>query len=220
MQDNSDFNGNDNKSDKSGNRPPDNSNNKKILFGVLAFALISTFLMNILMTSFSGSNMFEIEYSDFMTLVDRGAVKNVRIESDRLIIDADISKIELPEGMSKIKQVGEVTFYTGLVGDTELIQNLKDHDVKFSRKVTNSSPIMDFFTSWVMPILFLYAAFYLIMHFAAKRLGGGGLMGVGKSNAKVYMQKETGVTFKDVAGQGEAKESLQEIIDFLHHPDK
>ncbi len=220
MQDNSDFNGNDNKSDKSGNRPPDNSNNKKILFGVLAFALISTFLMNILMTSFSGSNMFEIEYSDFMTLVDRGAVKNVRIESDRLIIDADISKIELPEGMSKIKQVGEVTFYTGLVGDTELIQNLKDHDVKFSRKVTNSSPIMDFFTSWIMPILFLYAAFYLIMHFAAKRLGGGGLMGVGKSNAKVYMQKETGVTFKDVAGQGEAKESLQEIIDFLHHPDK
>ena len=132
MQDNSDFNGNDNKSDKSGNRPPDNSNNKKILFGVLAFALISTFLMNILMTSFSGSNMFEIEYSDFMTLVDRGAVKNVRIESDRLIIDADISKIELPEGMSKIKQVGEVTFYTGLVGDTELIQNLKDHVVKFS----------------------------------------------------------------------------------------
>lgn len=220
MQDNSDFNIDEKKSD-TGGKQPDNSNNKKILFGVLAFALISTFLMNIFMTSFSGTNMFEIDYSDFLTLVEKDAVKSVTIETDRLIIDADISKIDIPEGMNRIKQKGEVIFYTGIVGDTELIQNLREKGVKFSRKINNSSPIIDFFTSWILPVLFLYGAFYLIMNFAMKRIGGGGgLMGVGKSNAKMYMQKETGVTFKDVAGQAEAKESLQEIIDFLHNPDK
>ena len=186
----------------------------------MAFALISTFLLNILTASFSGSNMLEIEYSDFMTLLEKDAVKKVEIQSDRLIINTDISKIDLPESMTRFNRTGEMVFYTGLVGDTELIQKLDEHNVKFSRKVTNSSPIIDFFTSWIMPILFLYIAFSLIMHFAAKKLGGGGLMGVGKSNAKVYMQKETGVTFEDVAGLGESKESLQEIIDFLHNPDK
>lgn len=218
MPNNSDFKRNENKPNK--NNTSNNSNNKKILFGVLAFALISTFLLNILTASFSGSNMLEIEYSDFMTLLEKDAVKKVEIQSDRLIINTDISKIDLPESMTRFNRTGEMVFYTGLVGDTELIQKLDEHNVKFSRKVTNSSPIIDFFTSWIMPILFLYIAFSLIMHFAAKKLGGGGLMGVGKSNAKVYMQKETGVTFEDVAGLGESKESLQEIIDFLHNPDK
>ncbi len=219
MQNDSDFKRNENKQNKDGNQP-NNSNNKKILLGVLAFALVSTFLLNILMTSFSGSNMLEIKYSDFITLLEKDAVKNVEIQNDRLIINTDVSKIDLPEAMNRFNKTSEMVFYTGLVGDTELVKTMKEHNVKFSRKVTNSSPVIDFFTSWIMPILFLYIAFSLIMHFAAKKLGGGGLMGVGKSNAKVYMQKETGVTFKDVAGQEEAKESLQEIIDFLHNPDK
>jgi len=218
MQGNSDYKNNKGNSDKGGNEP--NSNNKKILFGILAFALISTFLMNFVMTSFSGANMLEIDYSEFISLIDKEAVTSVEFETDRLIIHADKSKLELPEAMSGIYDNANIVFYTGLVGDLDLVKTLKEHNIKFSRKVNNSSPIFDFFTSWIMPILFLYIAFSLIMHFAAKKLGGGGIMGVGKSNAKIYMQKETGVTFKDVAGQAEAKESLQEIIDFLHNPDK
>lgn len=215
MQDNPDLKKNsENGGDKSGN-------NKKILMGILAFALISTFFMNFFMSAFSGGNMSEIEYSDFISLVEKDAVNAVEFESDRLIVYADASKAEIPKGISKVYNNGEVVFYTGIVGDLELVGTLKEHNVKFSRKVKNSSPVFDFFMSWIMPILFLYIAFSLIMHFAVKKLGGGGgIMGVGKSNAKVYMQKETGVTFKDVAGQGEAKESLQEIIDFLHNPDK
>ncbi len=215
MQDNPDLKKNsENGGDKSGN-------NKKILMGILAFALISTFFMNFFMSAFSGGNMAEIEYSDFISLVEKDAVNAVEFESDRLIVYADASKTEIPKEISKIYNNGEVIFYTGIVGDLELVGTLKEHNVKFSRKVKNSSPVFDFFMSWIMPILFLYIAFSLIMHFAVKKLGGGGgIMGVGKSNAKVYMQKETGVTFKDVAGQGEAKESLQEIIDFLHNPDK
>ncbi len=215
MQDNPNLNNNKNNPNKNDN----NSNNKRILLGVLAFALISTFLMNFILTSFSGANMLEIKYSDFMGLIDKGAVTEVEIESDRFIIYTDAEKVELPEGMSRTyRNTGNMVFYTGIVGDSELVQSLKDHNIKFTRKVTNSSPIIDFFKSWIMPIIILYISFSLIMRFATKR--GGGIMGVGKSNAKVYMQKETGVTFKDVAGQSEAKESLQEIIDFLHNPDK
>lgn len=219
MQDKNDFPDKNGNSDKNGGQ--NSSNNKKILFGILAFALISTFLMNFLFSSFSGRNMFEIEYSQFLSLVDKDAVKSVEIETDRLIIHADPSKAELPQNVERFfENKSEIIFYTGLVGDYELVNTLKEHNITFARKVTNSSPIIDFFTSWIMPVLFLYLAFSLLMHFAAKKFGGGGIMGVGKSNAKVYMQRETGVTFKDVAGQGEAKESLQEIIDFLHNPDK
>lgn len=219
MQDKNDFPDKNGNSDKNGGQ--NSSNNKKILFGILAFALVSTFLMNFLFSSFSGRNMFEIEYSQFLSLVDKDAVKSVEIETDRLIIHADPSKAELPQNVERFfENKSEIIFYTGLVGDYELVNTLKEHNITFARKVTNSSPIIDFFTSWIMPVLFLYLAFSLLMHFAAKKFGGGGIMGVGKSNAKVYMQRETGVTFKDVAGQGEAKESLQEIIDFLHNPDK
>jgi len=196
------------------------SNNKKILFGILAFALILTFFMNFFLSSFSSGNMIEIEYNEFLSLIDKNAVNSIEIQSDRLIIYSDASKLEKIENYSGIRAKDEVVFYTGLVGDLELVNTLKEHNIRFSRKLTDSSPIFDFFTSWVMPILFLYLIFALIIHFAAKKLGGGGFMGVGKSNAKIYMQKETGVTFKDAAGLGEAKESLQEIIDFLHNPDK
>ena len=109
------------------------------------------------------------------------------------------------------------TYYAGLAPDREIVNRLEAKGVKFAAPVDNSNPIISILTVWVLPMVLMYGLFYLMM----RKVGGrGGLMSIGQSNAKVYIEKKTGVTFDDVAGQEEAKESLQEIVDFLHHPAK
>ncbi|MCL2420292.1 MAG: ATP-dependent zinc metalloprotease FtsH [Defluviitaleaceae bacterium] len=112
-------------------------------------------------------------------------------------------------------------FYTGKVENPELVALLTYHDVEFSAPVSNSNFIVDIILQWVIPILIIYGLAMLLFRSLASRMGGrGGFMSIGQSNAKMYMEKKTGVTFEDVAGQEEAKESLTEIVDFLHNPDK
>lgn len=201
------------------NKDNKGGNNKKIFISILVFALISTFLMNLLTASYAIRSMREVEYSKFLEMIDSKAVKKVEILSDKLVIYADPQKIENNENISKISNSDEIILYTGNVGDPELYKTLKENNIIFYRPIEYNSPFFDFIMSWIIPVLFIYLIFMLFMYFAGKKMGGG-IMGVGKSNAKVYMQKETGVSFKDVAGQEEAKESLQEIIDFLHNPEK
>lgn len=155
----------------------------------------------------------EITYDEFLSMLDDGEVGKVSFEQDRILIE--------PAKQNNSMGV-KYTYYTGYINDDEIVSKLEESGVTFSGYIpsTNSS-VVDFLLAYVLPLLFIYLLFGLVYRRMSKG-GGGGIMGmgVGKSNAKVYVQKETGVTFRDVAGQDEAKESLTEIVDFLHNPDK
>ena len=115
----------------------------------------------------------------------------------------------------------EIVYYTGALVFPELVELLYEQDIEFVRHAVDQGFLMPFIMNWVLPIAFFYLIFSLIMRNMSKRMGGGGIMGVGKSSAKLYnMEKATGISFSDVAGQEEAKESLSEIIDYLHNPEK
>lgn len=216
------------------------------LFNILIFGLILTFILNIGFGSLMSNSKLQIDYSQFVKLVESGTVSRVRISTDELLItmkkDADINTIKdiiindedsenvnsnLEKQIESISK-SENVFYTGRVDDSELTQRLLDYDVKFNQPITRSSPIIDFIASWVLPVVFIYILYTILFRNLRKRMGnmdGGGfgnMMGsVGKSNAKLYdIEKNTGITFKDVAGEDEAKESLDEIVDFLHNPGK
>ena len=155
----------------------------------------------------------EITYDEFLSMLDDGEIGKVSFEQDRILI----------EPAKQNNSIGvKYTYYTGYINDDEIVSKLEESGVTFSGYIpsTNSS-VVDFLLAYVLPLLFIYLLFGLVYRRMSKG-GGGGIMGmgVGKSNAKVYVQKETGVTFRDVAGQDEAKESLTEIVDFLHNPDK
>ena len=112
-------------------------------------------------------------------------------------------------------------YYTGRVEDPELVSLLSANGVEFSALISSNNVILDIVLQWVIPLLIFYGLFVLLIRSMASKMGGkGGFMSIGQSNAKMYMEKKTGVTFEDVAGQEEAKESLTEIVDFLHNPDK
>ena len=155
----------------------------------------------------------EITYDEFLSMLDDGEIGKVSFEQDRILIE--------PAKQNNSMGV-KYTYYTGYINDEEIVSKLEESGVTFSGYIpsTNSS-VVDFLLAYVLPLLFIYLLFGLVYRRMSKG-GGGGIMGmgVGKSNAKVYVQKETGVTFRDVAGQDEAKESLTEIVDFLHNPDK
>ncbi len=155
----------------------------------------------------------EITYDEFLSMLDDGEIGKVSFEQDRILIE--------PAKQNNSMGV-KYTYYTGYINDDEIVSKLEESGVTFSGYIpsTNSS-VVDFLLAYVLPLLFIYLLFGLVYRRMSKS-GGGGIMGmgVGKSNAKVYVQKETGVTFRDVAGQDEAKESLTEIVDFLHNPDK
>ncbi len=118
------------------------------------------------------------------------------------------------------KMNGETVYYTGYIYDERLLEKLDTYDVEYYTPYSQTSPLMEFFVTWILPLGIMYLIFFLIMRMLSKKMGGGMMGGVGKSNAKVYMESKTGVTFQDVAGQEEAKESLNEIVDFLHNPGK
>ncbi len=198
-----------------GQQPQNGGQNEtRTLIRFMIIALICTSLFNVFLSSFANRSVEEIPYSQFKTMVAEGQVSEVVIEDDRLLIsarpkeDTEVSFYKQPE-----------VYYTGLVDDPSLYAQLDEAGVEYSKPVVTTSPLAEFLTNWVLPVLLIYAVFTLFMRSMAKRMGGGP-MGMGKSNAKVYMQKETGVTFEDVAGQEEAKESLMEIVDYLHNTGK
>ena len=193
-----------------------NNSDSKVFIRILVISLLITFAFNVFSVVMTARSQSELEYSKFIKLVQEGKVESVEFQSDKLIVKP--YKDKLQDGDQKLVN-GATVFYTGRVGDDELVKLLKEKNVEFYAPIQYNSPIISFALSWILPLLIMYLGFTFIMRLMAKHMGGG-LGGFGKSNAKVYMEKTTGVTFADVAGQDEAKESLQEIIDFLHNPTK
>ena len=190
---------------------------KRILVLVVA-ALIATLLINTVYTSLSNSYLQKITYTEFLEKLDNGELYSVEFQSDRLVI---LTREENAKAQNQRRY-----YYTGWfenLDPSELMKELDSHSVIYNREVIEqTSPIVAFIFSRIVPVLVMYGLFSLLMRSMTKRMGGGlgGIGGLGESKAKVYMEKQTGVTFADVAGQDEAKESLVEIIDFLHNPQK
>ena len=228
------------------NNGPDN--NRQSWGIILITTLLVTFVVMGLYSLMQGSSPEEISYDKFLELVDDGKVDEVTLGSTRIYItlkdDADTdsgdtgtdnadqnSGAAQTPGMNEIisqveqqteqrsGQQSEPDYYTGVVNDDTLPQRLEKAGVTFSAEVpdTAGSLIFEVFVTVILPIVLLVILFNFLMKRMTK---GGGMMGIGKSNAKMYMEKETGVTFQDVAGEDEAKESLQEVVDFLHNPQK
>ena len=209
---------------KKNNQQPNGNNNnendikgRRILFLVLA-ALIATLLINTLYTSISKSYLTEVRYDEFLTMLDNGEISELEFQSDDRVVYAKKSDTDSSGAAKKL-------YYTGLIPNqdtTALTDKLDEKGVKYNRELPEeTSPIVSFVVTWLLPVIIMYGLFSLLMRSMSKRMGGmGGLGGIGESKAKVYMEKQTGVTFADVAGEDEAKESLVEIIDFLHNPQK
>ena len=168
----------------------------------------------------------EIPYSQLIDLIQEDQVAELKIENGVLYATPVDGYVYTEEATDKNKEPKSYTqsektpliLYTTALNDASLLPLLEEHNVKYTSPVqTQMSPILEFMITYVLPVIVLAALFMLVMRIMAKN---GGIGSVGKSNAKVYMEKSTGVTFKDVAGQDEAKESLEEIIDFLHNPQK
>ena len=223
------MNENNNGSQQGGPNDNNNNNNKKprqpIMLFVL-FALIAMFITSLLYSSAGSSTTEAITYTKFLKLVEEDQVKSVVFDGDQINIkltkDASYkSKSQKSQMQAQLykESTGQdltMTYYTAYIADEDLLPLLKAHNVEIDGEIADSTAVIIYnVLSFVIPIVLLW----ILMSFLMKRMGGGA-MGVGKSNAKVYVEKSTGVTFKDVAGQDEAKESLQEVVDFLHNPQK
>ena len=193
----------------------ENRKARRIVVLIVA-ALIATLLINSLYTTISNAYLTEITYTEFKELLSSGQISEVEFQSDDRIVILTKDQAEKSKSQQRL-------YYTGLIPNqdtTSLTNQLDTAGVKYNRDLPEEvSPIVTFLVSWVLPVVFMYALFSLLMRGMTKKMGGG-LGGIGESKAKVYMEKQTGVTFADVAGQDEAKESLVEIIDFLHNPQK
>ena len=195
---------NDNNND---NKKNNKNNNGQTIMMMIIMTLVSLMIVTFIMNKINDVSNQEISYDQFMDMLSKGEVAEVTIDKDKI-------------GITPKNQTSyiEKTYYTGYVGDEDLVKKLKDAGVKFSGAIADDKYVWLYnIISIVLPVVLLAAFWTFIMK---KMNAGGGIMGVGKSNAKIYVQRETGVTFKDVAGQDEAKESLQEVVDFLHNPSR
>ena len=192
------------------NQNKNNQKNNKQGFGIIIITtLIAAVIVLGLYQFMEESTSKEIAYSEFLKMVDDGKVEEVRIGANELIITPKAEKVP---GL-------KVKYFTGKVEDENLSQRLYEAGVKYGAEIPDSTSAMLFniLISIVLPFAFIWIGLSFLMRRMSK---SGGMMGIGKSNAKMYVEKETGVTFRDVAGEDEAKESLQEVVDFLHNPGK
>ena len=197
---------------------------KSPIISFIIFSVVATILLNYLMSGLTAAPEKEIYYSELINMVKNDKVEEVRISSDKIKIylkEEEKKKSDNPfEGISGgIFASAEPIYYTGYINDPDLKSLLEEHNVKFTKPVIEQNYLMDILLTWVLPFAMIALFYVLVMKYMSKRMGGG-VMSVGQSNAKVYMENKTGVTFADVAGQEEAKESLNEIVDFLHNPAK
>ena len=212
------FLNNDPKNKKPQDNKPQNGDDgrqgRRIIFLMVA-ALIATLLINSLYTTIANAYLSEITYNEFQTYLDKDEIAELEFQSDRMVI--------LTRDEAKKPSSQQRLYYTGYipnVSNDELKARLDAQGVEYNTEIVEqASPIVTFVVTWLLPVIIMYALFSLLMRGMTKRMGGG-IGGIGESKAKVYMEKSTGVTFADVAGQDEAKESLVEIIDFLHNPQK
>jgi cell division protease FtsH len=185
---------------------------KKNLFYYLGIALSLTIIINMFLTQVSKSTMEEIDYSRFLNMLDNNQIESVEIENDKISI--------VPKANQNDPAENKKIYYTGYLYDPQLISKMHSLGIKISIPIKDKqSPIISFLISWILPIGIIYLLSPRLMGSINKKMGGG-VMSFGKNTAKVYMEKETGVTFNDVAGEDEAKESLNELVDFLHNPSK
>ena len=187
----------------------DNNKNNKQGFSFVILITMLTALLVFAMYQFQGVDSDqEITYNKFLKMIDEKKVEKVEIKSDRILITA---KKESGDKVNK-------EYYTGRMNDDQLVEKLEKAKIDFNQEVPDTtSAIVAQYAMNIIPFVIFIA---LIVWMTRKMSKGGGMMGIGKSNAKMYVEKQTGVTFKDVAGQDEAKESLQEVVDFLHNPGK
>ncbi len=194
-----------------------NQSDIKMLISFMIMAVIFTSIFNIFVSSMTMRRATEITYTQFLTMLEKKQVDTVEIQADRLLIT---EKVQDTAEVAGYYNIGK-QYYTGLVNDPELTNRIIKAGATQYREVQNNSPILSFLASWALPFLLIYVVSGLILRSVDKKMGGvGGPMSFGKNTAKIYAQKETGVSFADVAGQEEAKESLREIVDFLHQPQK
>lgn len=201
-----------------GNRPGGNGNNggrnNRGGQGIMAFillTLVALFVYALISNSISHASTQEKSYSDFIKQLDKGNVKSVEFDS----YEIDYKLVD--DGHKDY----DITYYTGRVADDELVPTLKKAKTSEGKSIEIKAAIPDNTSTWIFNILSFIVPLILLwvlLAFVSKKMGGSMGMGVGKTTAKVYVEKSTGVTFKDVAGQDEAKESLQEVVDFLHNP--
>lgn len=190
------------------NKNQNNKNNRQGLSFILIVTLVTTLLVMALYQFQGAGSDQEISYNEFLKMVDDGAVEKVVIQSNQIVITAK------PEDGERVGR----EYYTGLVQDDTLSERLYDAGVDYEQEIpdTTSAIVIQLLATF-LPIALLVG---MIVWMTRRMSKGGGMMGIGKSNAKMYVEKQTGVTFRDVAGQDEAKESLQEVVDFLHNPGK
>lgn len=196
------------------NEPDKKRSDAGIFIRLLIISVVLTVVFNIINTYRILRQTTEVSYSTFIDWIDKDYVKKVEFQSDR--IEITLKADAKPETMAA--RLGTTVFRTGYLENDSLIPLLLEKNIEFSTPILYNSPILSFVLSWILPLVFIFFIFRMLTRGLDSRMGG--VMGVGKSNAKIYMQQETGVTFADVAGQDEAKESLVEIIDYLHDPEK
>ena len=188
---------------------------RQSLVMLVVAALVTLLCISMFMRMFTGASNQEITYNAFIAMVENGEVESVTVESDRIIIYPKEQRATSPFAYGY--SFGTMTYYTGkMEEDDTLTQRLLKYNVDVNKQTSDSSSvIITVLLYYILPILLMWGLLSLLF----RRMGSrGGPMGVGKSTAKAYVQKETGITFQDVAGEDEAKESLVEVVDFLHNP--
>ena len=224
--DNNQFNNYDNNSGNNNRGPGNGGNNnnngnngkdpkKQSLLIMLVAALISLLCISYFMRTLTDVTNHEITYNQFLQMIDEGKVESVKIESSQIIITP--KSVDIISSNPFANYQSQITYKTGKVEDDDtLTKRLLDAGIQVQGTLPDSSGVILNILSFILPVLLMWGLLSMLM----RKMTGGGAFSMGKSNAKVYVQKETGITFKDVAGEDEAKESLQEVVDFLHNPGK
>ena len=218
-----------NRNNRNGGNKKNNKNLRSVI-SLIGWALVLTLVFNYILAATSGGRSFEVPYSEMMDLVEQDQIKEIQLKDGVLYAtpvdgytytEKTDNKYREPKTYTQSEK-SKLTLYTTYLTDTRLLPLLDEHNVEYSSPVKSAWSVLgDILVMYILPMLLTMGLIVLVMRIVSKNGGGiGGIGNVGKSNAKVYMEKQTGVTFKDVAGQDEAKESLQEIIDFLHNPQK
>ncbi len=212
---------------------------KSPLFVFLAISVVATIILNMAMVSIQSQKKTEISYDEFLNMVNDDKIDEVVIQQQQITVYEKYDEsepVKLSEStallqamgmdtdamIEKDKQNSRKVYSTGYIYDDRLLKLLDEKGVKYSTPIQTSNPILEFFLTWILPLGIIYLLFFFLTRSMSKKMGGGGgIMGIGQSHAKMYnVENATGVTFADVAGQEEAKESLDEIVDYLHNPSK
>ena len=211
-------NNNGNNSSGGSGGPGRDPRKQNIIMFVIA-ALLSLLLVSSFVKLITGDSEKEISYNEFVRMLEEEKIDSVMIGSDRIYIQAKAEQTAVSPLIYLYGMNPAANYYTGKIEDDDtLTARLLEHNVEVKGQVADgTSTVITFLLSYVFPFILMWVLLSLLFRKMSK---GGGPMGVGKSNAKVYVQRETGISFKDVAGEDEAKESLQEVVDFLHNPGK